>query len=239
MKLAPLDSIQNAHEDSLWTAAWVRSDGDKPALLLTGRLDETVRLWDPTKLTCLHTNTGHCLGVVSVTAHPNRRIAASASLDSFIRVFEVDTNNTIATLEALPSEVWQLQFSPDVSNTFPFIEKLNCFLHSNSDVVLCLVNELKRYHNHTKRRSTSFNLFWLSIIVGKLFNFYLYTYLWIYALFSILRQNIWSLFLKSKFGILLNNSLPAPRASFGLLPPFQFKKQRETFESCNLINLWS
>ncbi|WMV38326.1 hypothetical protein MTR67_031711 [Solanum verrucosum] len=113
MKLAPLDSIQNAHEDSLWTAAWVRSDGDKPALLLTGGLDETVRLWDPTKLTCLHTNTGHCLGVVSVTAHPNRRIAASASLDSFIRVFGVDTNNTIATLEAPPSEVWQLQFSPD------------------------------------------------------------------------------------------------------------------------------
>ncbi|TMW86554.1 hypothetical protein EJD97_021228 [Solanum chilense] len=115
MKLAPLDSIENAHEDSLWTTAWVRSDGDKPALLLTGGLDETVRLWDPTKLTCLHTNTGHCLGVVSVTAHPNRRIAASASLDSFIRVFEVDTNNTIATLEAPPSEVWQLQFSPDGS----------------------------------------------------------------------------------------------------------------------------
>lgn len=159
MKLASLDSIQNAHEDSLWTAAWVRSDGDKPALLLTGGLDETVRLWDPTKLTCLHTNTGHCLGVVSVTAHPNRRIAASASLDSFIRVFEVDTNNTIATLEAPPSEVWQLQFSPDVSNTFPFFEKLNCFLHSNSGIVLCPVNELKRYHHHTRRRSRSFNLF--------------------------------------------------------------------------------
>nr|GMD01757.1 protein PLASTID MOVEMENT IMPAIRED 1-RELATED 1-like [Ipomoea batatas] len=57
------------------------------------------------KLTSLRTNTGHCLGVVSVASHPTRRIAASASMDSYIRVFDVDSNRTIATLEAPPSEV--------------------------------------------------------------------------------------------------------------------------------------
>ncbi|MCE3216617.1 WD repeat-containing protein vip3 [Datura stramonium] len=116
MKLASLDSVQNAHDDSIWTAAWVRSTEESPALLLTGGLDETVRLWDPSNFTCVQTFTGHCLGVVSVATHPTRRIAASASLDSFIRVFEVDTNKTIATLEAPPSEVWQLQFSPNGNN---------------------------------------------------------------------------------------------------------------------------
>ena len=57
-------------------------------------------------------NTGHCLGVVAVAAHPSGIIAASVSLDRFVRVFYVDTNATIATLEAPPSEVWQMQFDP-------------------------------------------------------------------------------------------------------------------------------
>lgn len=115
MKLAPLSSVQNAHDDSLWTAAWVPATDDSEALLLTGSLDETVRLWNPEGPEKLLTNTGHCLGVVSVAVHPSGRIAASASIDSFIRVFDVSTNNTIATLEAPPSEVWQLKFNPQVS----------------------------------------------------------------------------------------------------------------------------
>ena len=56
----------------------------------------------------------YCLGVVSVAAHPSGHFAASASLDSFVRVFDVDTNNTIASLEAPPSEVWQMQYDPRV-----------------------------------------------------------------------------------------------------------------------------
>ncbi|KAL2501192.1 WD repeat-containing protein VIP3 [Forsythia ovata] len=112
MKLAPLNTVGNAHDDSVWTAAWVPETEESPPLLLTGSLDETVRLWNPEGPQKLQTNTGHCLGVVSVAAHPSGRIAASASIDSFIRVFDVATNNTIATLEAPPSEVWQLQFNP-------------------------------------------------------------------------------------------------------------------------------
>ncbi|CAI9759070.1 unnamed protein product [Fraxinus pennsylvanica] len=112
MKLAPINTVGNAHDDSVWTAAWVPATDVSPPLLLTGSLDETVRLWDPEGPQKLQTNTGHCLGVVSVASHPSGRIAASASIDSFIRVFDVATNNTIATLEAPPSEVWQLQFNP-------------------------------------------------------------------------------------------------------------------------------
>ncbi|CAH9101833.1 unnamed protein product [Cuscuta epithymum] len=115
MKLASLDSIQNAHDDSIWAATWVRPNDGAPPLLITGGLDETVRLWDSDKFTRVRTNTGHCLGVVSVAAHPTRRIAASASIDSFVRVFDVDSNVTIATLEAPPSEVWQLSFNPEGS----------------------------------------------------------------------------------------------------------------------------
>lgn len=114
MKLAGLKSVENAHDDSVWAATWVPATETRSALLLTGSLDETVRLWSSDELVLERTNTGHCLGVASVAAHPSGLIAASASLDSFVRVFDVDTNATIATLEAPPSEVWQLRFNPQV-----------------------------------------------------------------------------------------------------------------------------
>ncbi|MBA0604057.1 hypothetical protein Godav_016747 [Gossypium davidsonii] len=112
MKLAGLKSVANAHDESVWTATWVPATGSRPPLLLTGSLDETVKVWRPDELDLVRTNTGHCLGVVSVAAHPSGVIAASAALDSFVRVFDVDTNATIATLESPPSEVWQMQFDP-------------------------------------------------------------------------------------------------------------------------------
>jgi WD repeat-containing protein 61 len=114
MKLAGLKSIENAHDESVWAATWVPATETRPALLMTGALDETVKLWSSDELILERTNTGHSLGVASVAAHPSGHIGASASLDSFVRVFDVDTNATIATLEAPPSEVWQLRFSPEV-----------------------------------------------------------------------------------------------------------------------------
>lgn len=119
MKLAGLKSIENAHEDSVWAVTWVPSTESRPPLLLTGSLDESVKIWRSDELELEGTNGGHCLGVVSVAAHPSGFIAASASLDSFVRVFDVDTNTTIATLEAPPSEVWQMQFDPKVQFLSP------------------------------------------------------------------------------------------------------------------------
>lgn len=135
MKLAGLKSLENAHDESLWAATWVPATDDRPALLLTGSLDETVRLWRSDELVLERTNTGHCLGVAAVAAHPSGVIAASSSLDSFVRVFDVDTNATIATLEAPPSEVWGMQFDPRVISFlfgFLFLPFLLFFLDSSS-----------------------------------------------------------------------------------------------------------
>ncbi|KAD6455088.1 hypothetical protein E3N88_09794 [Mikania micrantha] len=112
MKLAWLRSLETSHQDCVWACTWVPATDTNSGLLLTGSLDETVKLWNPEDLSLVRTNTGHCLGVVSVATHPSGKIAASASIDSFIRVFDVESNNTIATLEAPPSEVWQMQFDP-------------------------------------------------------------------------------------------------------------------------------
>ena len=114
MKLSGLKSVENAHDDSVWAVTWVPATANRPPLLLTGSLDETVRLWRSDDLVLELTNTGHCLGVASVAAHPLGSVVASSSLDSFVRVFDVDSNATIATLEAPPSEVWQMRFDPKV-----------------------------------------------------------------------------------------------------------------------------
>ena len=53
--------------------------------------------------------------LVFLAAHPVGALAAAVSLDSFIRVFDVDTGASVATLEAPPSEVWCVQFHPKVS----------------------------------------------------------------------------------------------------------------------------
>ncbi|PKA48905.1 U4/U6 small nuclear ribonucleoprotein PRP4-like protein [Apostasia shenzhenica] len=113
MKLAGLKAVDNAHDESIWAAAWVPATEGRPALLLTGSLDETVRLWRPDELSpAAPPSGGHALGVISVAAHPGGSVAASASLDSFIRVFDVESNSTIASLEALPTQVWNMKFDP-------------------------------------------------------------------------------------------------------------------------------
>ncbi|KAG0561296.1 hypothetical protein KC19_9G052800 [Ceratodon purpureus] len=112
MKVNSLKNVAGAHNDGIWAAAWAPATESRPGLLITGSVDETVKLWKGDELECERTNTGHSLGVVAVAAHPGGTIAASTSLDSFIRVFDIDSNATVTTLETPPSEAWLMQFDP-------------------------------------------------------------------------------------------------------------------------------
>ncbi|KAG1338696.1 putative WD repeat-containing protein VIP3 [Cocos nucifera] len=83
----------------------------RPALLMTGSVNETVRLWRPDELAPVGPSSwGRILRVISIVAHPASTMAASASLDGFIRVFDVDSNTFIAAPAAPPSKVWNMQF---------------------------------------------------------------------------------------------------------------------------------
>jgi WD repeat-containing protein 61 len=112
MKVNSLKNVAGAHNDGIWAAAWAPATASRAGLLITGSVDETVKLWKGDELECERTNTGHSLGVVAVAAHPGGTFAASTSLDSFVRVFDIDSNATVATLETPPSEAWLMQFDP-------------------------------------------------------------------------------------------------------------------------------
>jgi WD repeat-containing protein 61 len=81
-RLTVLQKAAAAHEDGVWSAAWVPNSNR----LLTGSADESVKHWEdnPDGLKFLHTYQGHILGVVSVVVNPSGEVAASSSLDSLM-----------------------------------------------------------------------------------------------------------------------------------------------------------
>ncbi len=99
-----------AHDEGVWTISWVPNSSQ----LLSGSVDESVKLWEVATdgVKPLHTYTGHTLGVISVVAEASGPYAAASALDSVIRVWNTSDNTTKSVLETPPSETWRIAFGP-------------------------------------------------------------------------------------------------------------------------------
>jgi hypothetical protein len=97
-----------AHEEGVWATAWLAGTSS----LLTGSVDETVKQWSiaEDRLECVHTYSGHALGVISLDVDPSGTLAVSSALDSMIRVFGVEDKAMKHLLERPPTETWQTAF---------------------------------------------------------------------------------------------------------------------------------
>ncbi|KAF8059673.1 VIP3 [Scenedesmus sp. PABB004] len=96
-----------AHEEGVWAVAWLPGAHS----LLTGSVDESVKLWSAAddKLACGHTYTGQALGVISLDVSGGH--AVSSSIDSTIRVFGVDGDKSVKhIIERQPTESWGAAF---------------------------------------------------------------------------------------------------------------------------------
>jgi WD repeat-containing protein 61 len=108
MRLTRNVKVDDAHDDAVWCCAWVPGDGPHAGDLITGSVDESVKVWRPPPaaggesgggaadaagaagpLEPLHTYVGHTLGAVSVAVDGTGTYGASASLDSFVRVWNL------------------------------------------------------------------------------------------------------------------------------------------------------
>ncbi len=110
MRLTRELRVEDAHDDAIWCCAWVPGNGPHGGDLITGSVDEAVKVWRPPPagggesgttgaapdaaaapppLEPLHTYVGHTLGAVSVAADATGTYGASASLDSFVRVWSL------------------------------------------------------------------------------------------------------------------------------------------------------
>ncbi|GIY89891.1 WD repeat-containing protein 61 [Caerostris extrusa] len=106
---------EQAHDDSIWCCAWRKGQHDGIDHIITGGVDDMVKSWkwDEEKLELRHALEGHALGVVSVDVNDEGSIAASSSLDSHIRLWDIHTGQQLKSIDAGPVDAWTVTFSPD------------------------------------------------------------------------------------------------------------------------------
>ncbi|GAB4815773.1 hypothetical protein N2152v2_002819 [Parachlorella kessleri] len=110
MRLSLLHRLENAHEDSVWAAAWAPTSNT----LVTGSVDESVKLWQESAdgLEQKHHVLGYSLGVISLAVDASGTYGAATSLDSVLRVLDLRDYSTKAVVPLPPSESWSLAFAP-------------------------------------------------------------------------------------------------------------------------------
>ncbi|MCI4382084.1 hypothetical protein PGIGA_G00259510 [Pangasianodon gigas] len=106
---------EHAHDDAIWTAAWGKSAKDGSETIVTGSLDDMVKVWkwSDEKMELQWSLEGHQLGVVSVDISHNGAIAASSSLDAHIRLWDLESGKQVKSMDAGPVDAWTVAFSPD------------------------------------------------------------------------------------------------------------------------------
>ena len=66
------DALFSAHDDGIWAGAWTKSLKDGSEHIISGSIDDKVKIWSwyKEKLELKYTCTGHRLGIVSVDVNP-------------------------------------------------------------------------------------------------------------------------------------------------------------------------
>nr|CDS32074.1 WD repeat containing protein 61 [Hymenolepis microstoma] len=108
-------TLDKAHNEAIWCCAWRRRASDGKELIITGALDNTLKLWEwnDKELKLSAPLDGHRLGIVSVDINRSGTIAASASLDNQIIFWDLESNKYLSVFEGEPAETWSVAFSPD------------------------------------------------------------------------------------------------------------------------------
>lgn len=98
------------HIDWLWSVAF--SPNGKT--LVTGGINQTLRLWDIATGSCIQTFSGdeHTHYIYSVSFSPNGQIVASGSGDFTLKLWSVKTGRCLKTLKSHSHRVYTVAFSP-------------------------------------------------------------------------------------------------------------------------------
>ncbi|CAH1260001.1 unnamed protein product [Diabrotica balteata] len=135
-----LHKKDNAHDECIWSCFWGRyapekkkkseddnqgddeksrdsilSDEPPTDYIVTGGVDDLVKVWElqDDRLVLKHNLEGHSLGVVSVAVSHNGKLCASSSLDSSMRIWDLEKGEKIANVDVGPVDLWTVAFSPD------------------------------------------------------------------------------------------------------------------------------
>ena len=73
---------------------------DPSLLLASGSRDNTIKLWDVSSGSELHTLKGHCDFVLSIAFSPNGKLLATGGRDSVITLWEVNSRRELISRNA-------------------------------------------------------------------------------------------------------------------------------------------
>ena len=125
MRVQLIKKVDNAHEDSIWSVAFVPG---KKGIIATGSVDENVLIWqesgaqEDVGLTPIHTMSGVSLGAVSLAMDSLGEYGAVNSLDSKVSVWKMDDFACVGDgIKLAPSECWGLDFVPRKKPSDPLL----------------------------------------------------------------------------------------------------------------------
>lgn len=98
------------HEDGVWSVKWTRA-----GKLVSGSVDETVKVWDGDLKEEGALMDGHRLGVISAVPNSTGQWCACSSIDNTIRFWDLETRQLTRTIDAGPLEAWSLALSSNDS----------------------------------------------------------------------------------------------------------------------------
>jgi WD repeat-containing protein 61 len=102
--------VDHAHEDSIWAVSWAKSN-----VIVTGSIDETVKVWDPNDLSKpKHIFGSHELAIVSVDCSGDGKRAVTSSMDGQIRVYDIEAGKKIQTITAGAVDTWTVAYQPNM-----------------------------------------------------------------------------------------------------------------------------
>jgi WD40 repeat protein len=97
------------HRDGVWSVSF-SPDGKR---IVSGSLDETVKVWDAQTGQEMLTLTGHSAFVRSVSFSPDGKRIVSGSHDKTLKVWDAQTGQETLTLKGHSTFVTSVSFSPD------------------------------------------------------------------------------------------------------------------------------
>ncbi|KAJ8454360.1 hypothetical protein ONZ45_g19340 [Pleurotus djamor] len=81
--------------------------------LVSGSVDETIRVWDVEARRCIHVFEGHTRYVHRIAVSPVNGLIASSSWDNSLRIWSLQEKTCVATHTATSNCMMSLSFSPD------------------------------------------------------------------------------------------------------------------------------